>query len=161
MSDLPNGRANQRAGLRKAESLRKVDQIAMAAIRSCAEGMASTGISRLDRGRPVGSTRFQKVALHEKTFDSWRELRNELGFQTDDRLPCAGHVCVWTKHRRKVANQAMLLGSDSFPSRNKQPRSNCRWRCVILNVRNSKLSYHVPRCSYIGLLFLPTRASLS
>ena len=107
MSDLPNGRANQRAGLRKAESLRKVDQIAMAAIRSSAEGMASTGISRLGRRRPVGSTRFQKVALREKTFDSWRELRNELGFQTDDRLPCAGRVCVWTKHRRKVANQAM------------------------------------------------------
>ena len=100
MSDLPNGEANHRAGLRKAESLRKVDQIAMVAIRSSAEGMASTGIPRLSRGRPVGSTRFQKVALREKTltFDSWRELRNELGFQTDDRLPCAGRVCVWTKH---------------------------------------------------------------
>ena len=67
----------------------------------------------LGRGRPVGSTRFQKVALCEKTFDSWCELRNELGFQTDDRLPCAGRVCVWTKHRPKVANHAMLLGSDS------------------------------------------------
>ena len=65
MSDLPNGRANQRAGLRKEESLRKVDQIAMAAIRSSAEGMASTGMSRLGRGRPFGSTRFQKVALRE------------------------------------------------------------------------------------------------
>ena len=65
MSDLPNGRANQHAGLRKAESLRKVDQIAMAAIRSSVEGMASTGVSRLGRGRPVGSTRFQKVALRE------------------------------------------------------------------------------------------------
>ena len=94
MSDLPNGRANQHAGLRKAESLRKIYQIAMAAIRSSAEGMASTGISRLGRGRPVGSTRFQKVALREKTFDSWRELRNELGFQTDDRLPCAGWTCL-------------------------------------------------------------------
>ena len=79
MSDLQNGRANQRAGLRKVDSLRKVDQIAMAAIRSSAEGMASTGISRCGRGRPVGSTRFQKVALREKTFNSWRELRNELG----------------------------------------------------------------------------------
>ena len=27
-----------------------------------------------------------KVALREKTFDSWRELRNELEFQTDDSL---------------------------------------------------------------------------
>ena len=87
MSDLPNGRANQRAGLREAESLREVYQIAMAAIRSSAEGMASTGTSRLGHGRSVGSTRFQKVALSEKIFDSWRELRNELGFQTDDRLP--------------------------------------------------------------------------
>ena len=94
MNDLPNGRANQCAGLRKAESLGKVDQIAMAAIRSSAEGMASTGISRLGRGRPVGSTRFQKVALREKISDSWRELRNELGFQNDERLPCAGRVCV-------------------------------------------------------------------
>ena len=65
-----------------------------------------------------------RMALREKTFDSWRELRNELGLQTDDCLPCAGRVCVWTKHRRKVANQAMLLGSDSFPSKNKQRRSN-------------------------------------
>ena len=89
MNDLPNGRANQRAAMRRAESLRKVDQIAMAAIRSSAEGMASTEISRLGRGRPVGSTRFQKVALRERTFDSWRALRNELGFQTDDSLASA------------------------------------------------------------------------
>ena len=27
-----------------------------------------------------------KVALREKTFNSWRELRNELEFQTDDSL---------------------------------------------------------------------------
>ena len=124
MSDLRNGRANQHAGLRKAESLQKVDQITMVAIRSSAEGMASIGISTLGPRRPVGSTRFQKVALREKTFDSWRELRNELGFHTDDRLPCAGRVCVWTKYLRKVANQAMLLGSDSFSSKNKQRCSN-------------------------------------
>ena len=41
-----------------------------------------------------------RMVLREKTFDSWRELRNELGFQTDDRLPCAGRIRVWTKHRR-------------------------------------------------------------
>ena len=67
---------------------------------------------------------FVRMALREKTFDSWRELRNELGFQTDGRLPCAGRVCIWTKHRRKVAKQAMLLGSDCFSSKNKQRRSN-------------------------------------
>ena len=115
MSDPPSGRANQRAGLRKAESLRKVYQIAMAAIRSSAEGMASTGIGR---GWPVGSTRFQKVALRGKTFNSWRKLRNELGFQTYDRLPCAERVCVRTKHRRYVANQDMLWENDSRPKTN-------------------------------------------
>ena len=58
----------------------------MAAIRSSAEGMASTGISRLGRRRPLGSSRFQKVALREKEdlrneLNSWRELRNELSFR--------------------------------------------------------------------------------
>ena len=83
MSDLPNGRANQRAGLRKEESLRKVDQIAMAAIRSSAEGMAQQESQGLVEGGHLAVLVFRKwhcvrMELREKTFDSWRELRNEL-----------------------------------------------------------------------------------
>ena len=42
MSNLAHGRANQRPGLRKADSRRNVDRIAMAAIRSSADKMYKT-----------------------------------------------------------------------------------------------------------------------